>query len=160
MARSAKLASLMAALALGGSGSVLSDDLAKASQNPVGDIISLPIELWHYGDMPGDSDATLLIAKPVYPVNIGKVNLVNRLIVPYVWVDANLSQLDLGDFEVPRRMSTGTDSQISSIRASSRPPSPPSPARSSGAWGLFWRCPPIPMIWAPTSGPPGRPRSS
>jgi hypothetical protein len=101
MARSAKLASLMAALALGGSGSVLSDDLAKASQNPVGDIISLPIELWHYGDMPGDSDATLLIAKPVYPVNIGKVNLVNRLIVPYVWVDANLSQLDLGDFEVP-----------------------------------------------------------
>jgi hypothetical protein len=97
----AKLASLMAELALGGSGLVLADDLAKASQNPVGDIISLPIELWHYGDMPGDSDATLLIAKPVYPVNIGKVNLVNRLIVPYLWVDANLSRLDLGDTLVP-----------------------------------------------------------
>lgn len=77
------------------------DDLAKASQNPVGDIISLPIELWHYGDMPGNSDATMLVAKPVYPVNLGKVNLINRLIVPYLGVDANLSQLDLGKGQVP-----------------------------------------------------------
>ena len=77
------------------------DDLAKASQNPVGDIISLPIELWHYGDMPGNSDASMLVAKPVYPVSLGKVNLINRLIILYLWVDANLSELDLGNTAVP-----------------------------------------------------------
>ena len=79
----------------------IADDLAKASQNPVGDIISLPIELWHYGDMPGNSDATMLVAKPVYPVNLGEINLINRLIVPYLGVDANLSDLDLGDAVIP-----------------------------------------------------------
>jgi hypothetical protein len=130
MTKFTEVASLLAALALGGSGSALADDLAKASQNPVGDIMSLPIEVWHYGDMPGNSEATVLIAKPVYPVNFGKVNLVNRLIVPYAWVDANLSELTSAERLSPLTISTGTDSGISSIRASSRPPSP---ARSSGA---------------------------
>ena len=96
-----KLASLVAAFALGWSGQSPADDLAKASQNPVGDLISVPFELSYFGDMPGDSSAALLLVKPVYPVNLGQVNLVNRLIVPYAWVDANLSELDLGGDSVP-----------------------------------------------------------
>jgi len=30
--------------------------------------------------MPGDSSATVLTTKPVYPVNLGELNLINRLI--------------------------------------------------------------------------------
>jgi hypothetical protein len=77
------------------------DDLAKASQNPIGDMVSLPFELWHYDGMPGSSSATALMLKPVLPVNLGEANLINRLIVPYLGVDANLSELDLGANEVP-----------------------------------------------------------
>jgi hypothetical protein len=77
------------------------EDLAKASQNPVGDLVSVPFEVWQYEGMPGDSGATVGMLKPVLPVNLGQVNLVNRLIVPYVGIDANLSRLDLGATEVP-----------------------------------------------------------
>jgi hypothetical protein len=94
-------ATLIGTLALGWSNQALADDLAKASQNPVGDLISVPLELSHFGDLPGNSSATVLLAKPVYPLNLGKVNLVNRLIVPFAWVDANLSRLDLGNDSVP-----------------------------------------------------------
>lgn len=94
-------ASLIAGLGLCWAGQALADDLAKASQNPVGDLISVPFELSYFGDLPGDSSATLLLAKPVYPLNLGKVNLVNRLIVPFARVDANLSELDLGSDSVP-----------------------------------------------------------
>ncbi len=96
-----RLACLTAAVVLSWSSPTFADDLAKASQNPVGDLISVPFELSYFGDMPDDSSATLLLAKPVYPLNLGKVNLVNRLIVPFAWVDANLSELDLGGDSVP-----------------------------------------------------------
>ena len=36
-----------------------------------------------------------------HPVNLGELNLINRLIIPYLGVDANLSRLDLGKGEVP-----------------------------------------------------------
>ena len=52
-------------------------DLAKKSQNPVGNIISVPIEWFHYGDMPNDSNADVVMIKPVYPVNLGSYNLIN-----------------------------------------------------------------------------------
>ena len=92
---------LLCMIAVGWIGNAAADDLAKASQNPVGDIVSLPIEVWHYGNMPGNSSATALIVKPVYPVNLGELNLVNRLIIPYLGIDANLSRLDLGPSEIP-----------------------------------------------------------
>lgn len=95
------LARWLTALSLGYPGLTLADDLAKASQNPVGDIISVPFELWHYEGMPADASATALLAKPVYPVNLGKINLINRLIVPYLGVEADLDTLDLGKLEVP-----------------------------------------------------------
>lgn len=77
------------------------DDLAKKSQNPVGDMISLPFEYWHYDGMPNDSSADAIIAKPVYPVNLGKYNLINRFIVPFLSVDANIEGSDLGNVVIP-----------------------------------------------------------
>ena len=63
---------------------IAQEDLAKASQNPVDDIISLPFEYWHYDGLAGDSTVDVVVAKPVYPVNLGAINLINRLIVPYL----------------------------------------------------------------------------
>jgi len=66
-------------------------DLAKQSQNPVGNLISVPIEFWHHESKDVDASANLIIAKPVYPVNIGSLNLINRFIVPYIGLDADFS---------------------------------------------------------------------
>ena len=54
------------------------ESLVKQSQNPVGNLISVPIEFWHYKAKEADASANALVAKPVYPVTIGKVNLINR----------------------------------------------------------------------------------
>lgn len=84
-----------------GHGFASGEDLAKKSQNPVGDIISVPVEYWHYDGMPNDSSADALITKPVYPVTIGNINLINRFIVPYLGVDASTAEQDLGDITIP-----------------------------------------------------------
>jgi len=57
-------------------------ELAKKSQNPVGNIISAPIEYWHHGGMTGGSNMNVYLAKPVYPVTFGNITLINRFIVP------------------------------------------------------------------------------
>ena len=77
----------------------LADDatLSKESQNPVGDIISLPIEYWHYDGIANGSSVDALLLKPVYPARIGRVNLINRLIILYLGVEANVNRSDLGD---------------------------------------------------------------
>jgi len=72
------------------------EDLAKQSQNPVGALISVPIEFWHYEAKDADASANALVAKPVFPVTIGKVNLINRFIIPYVSLDASFNA-DLPD---------------------------------------------------------------
>ncbi len=85
--------------------SLAADDLAKTSQNPVGNIISVPIELWHHDGLgpDGDGDANNLVVKPVYPVTFGKTTLINRFILPYVGVDASSEGDDLGGISVPPR---------------------------------------------------------
>jgi len=57
--------------------------LAKATQNPVGDLISLPFQnntLFDIGDH--DRSANTLNIQPVIPVKAGRWNLINRTIVP------------------------------------------------------------------------------
>ena len=82
---------------------VLADEqeLAKKSQNPVGDIISLPFEYWHHDGMADDGSADALMVKPVYPTRIGNLNLINRLIIPYLGIDANQNGSDLGEIDIP-----------------------------------------------------------
>ncbi|MCK5839359.1 MAG: hypothetical protein KAG99_05890, partial [Bacteroidales bacterium] len=55
--------------------------LAKKSQNPVGNMISAPIEYWHYGNIDNSNGANVIMLKPVYPVTFGKFTLINRLII-------------------------------------------------------------------------------
>lgn len=53
-------------------------DLAKESQNPIGNIISLPFENnFDFGVGPEDALVYALNIKPVYPVNFAKWNLIN-----------------------------------------------------------------------------------
>ena len=59
------------------------DELAKASQNPVADLISVPFQNNTSFGL-GDADRTqnLMNIQPVIPVSMGKWNLINRTIVP------------------------------------------------------------------------------
>ncbi len=51
------------------------ESLAKQSQNPVSSLISVPFEFWHYAAKDADASANALVAKPVYPVKIGKLSI-------------------------------------------------------------------------------------
>jgi hypothetical protein len=82
------------------------EDLAKKSQNPVGNIIAVPVEYWHYDGLANDSSVDALVMKPVYPLSFEKVTLVNRFIVPFLGIDANVGGSDLGDIPTP---TTNTD---------------------------------------------------
>ena len=62
------------------------EDLAKESQNPIGNIISLPFENnFDFGVGPEDAFVYSLNLKPVYPMTFGKVNLINRFILPVIY---------------------------------------------------------------------------
>jgi len=59
-------------------------DLAKKSQNPIGNMISLPIQNNTYFNVgPSDEWANSFQLQPVYPINFGSVNLINRMIIPF-----------------------------------------------------------------------------
>ena len=58
-------------------------DLAKQSQNPIGNMISVPMQNnTYFGVGPSEEWANSFQLQPVYPVSFGKVNLVNRIIIP------------------------------------------------------------------------------
>ena len=58
-------------------------DLAKKSQNPIGNMISLPMQNnTYFGVGPSEEWANSFQFQPVYPVNLGKINLINRAIIP------------------------------------------------------------------------------
>jgi hypothetical protein len=99
----AKLICLSVALLTGtGVGVTYAEDLAKASQNPIGNIVSLPVEVWHYDGMPAGTEANMVVAKPVYPLTVGSINIINRLIIPYIDLDGPDAGADFGKVEIPR----------------------------------------------------------
>jgi hypothetical protein len=60
-------------------------DLAKAAQNPVAAMISLPLQNnVLFGVGPDDDVANVLNIQPVIPVTVGKWNLINRTIMPMI----------------------------------------------------------------------------
>jgi len=89
-------------------------ELAKKSQNPVGNMISVPIEYWHYGNIDNTNGANVVMVKPVYPVTFGKITLINRLIIPMVGISANSGDLDLG--EIPGPFPDGKTTGLSNIQ--------------------------------------------
>ena len=62
------------------------EDLAKKSQNPIGNLISVPFENnFDFGVGPEDAFVYAVTLKPVYPVDLGKWNLINRFIMPVIY---------------------------------------------------------------------------
>ena len=60
-------------------------DLAKAAQNPVGDLISLPIQNnTSFGMGPHDRTQNVMNIQPVYPFSAGKWNIITRTIAPII----------------------------------------------------------------------------
>ena len=62
-------------------------DLAKQSQNPVGSLISLPLQNnTNFGFGPGDDVQNILNIQPVLPLSLSKKwNLINRAIFPVIY---------------------------------------------------------------------------
>ncbi|MGI9244610.1 MAG: neuromedin U, partial [Verrucomicrobiales bacterium] len=58
-------------------------DLAKAVQNPIGSLISVPIEATFDFGAP-DGEATFINVQPVIPLRWGDLNLINRTIIPVI----------------------------------------------------------------------------
>jgi hypothetical protein len=85
----------LAVVALAGAGLVLlsapagakgEKALAQASQNPVADLISVPFENnLDFNVGPEDGNVYVLNVKPVYPVNLGELKLLNRFILPLAY---------------------------------------------------------------------------
>ncbi len=78
------------------------EELAKKSQNPIGDIISLPLEFKAAFNAGSRSNTIYnMDIKPVYPVNLGRWNLINRFIVPVIYQEGlekgQGSKFGLGD---------------------------------------------------------------
>lgn len=64
------------------------EDLAKTSQNPLASIISVPFENnLFFGIGPSNATAYMLNMKPVYPMTFGNWNLINRLILPFIYTE-------------------------------------------------------------------------
>ena len=74
-------------------------ELAKASQNPVGNMISLPFQNnTSFGIGPDDAISNVLNIQPVYPVGVNQSwNLINRGIVPVIYREEVLPALNEGD---------------------------------------------------------------
>ena len=80
------------------------DDLAKKLQNPIADLISVPVKLdWDTGAGAADADRSTYVVQPVIPISLNdKWNVISRTIVP-VYVDAESpvvggpSEYGLGD---------------------------------------------------------------
>ncbi len=76
-------------------------DLAKVSQNPVGNIYNFPLQNnVDFKVGPNEATNNTLNIQPVIPVTVGKVNWINRAIVPVKWqgdVAGAGSQSGLGD---------------------------------------------------------------
>jgi len=90
------LLTLILFIALSATGTTYAqEELAKQSQNPLGTVISAPFENnFYFGIGPSDATAYALNMKPVYPVNLGDWNLINRFIVPAIYTEGQ-------NFDVP-----------------------------------------------------------
>jgi hypothetical protein len=90
-------------------------DLAKAAQNPVAAMISLPFQNnTLFGVGPDDDTANVLNIQPVIPFTVGDWNIVNRTIVPLIY----LPELTNGLPELPEGVSGGSTFGLGDINHS------------------------------------------
>jgi len=62
---------------------IVANDLARAAQNPISSLISLPMQ-FTFDNGAENGEANILNVQPVYPITSGDWNYVNRMIVPLV----------------------------------------------------------------------------
>ena len=78
-------------------------ELAKAAQNPIANMISLPLQNnTNFGVGPGDDTQNILNIQPVYPIELGNDgNLITRTIAPVIYqpeiIEGTGSEFGLGD---------------------------------------------------------------
>lgn len=95
-----------------------SGDLAKASQNPVGNMISLPLQNnTSFGIGPDDAVSNVLNIQPVYPTALNADwNLINRAVVPVIYreevVPGTGSAFGLGDTSYTGFISPSTPGKL------------------------------------------------
>jgi hypothetical protein len=78
------------------------EELAKATQNPVAPMISVPFQNnWDFGIGPAEAMRYTLNFQPVVPIALGRCNLIIRTILPYIYAEATVKGGDdesgLGD---------------------------------------------------------------
>jgi len=103
-------------------------DLRAAVQNPIGAMISLPFKFtFDYGASNGE--ASFLNIQPVIPFTVGDWNLINRLIVPLIDTDGEITGLPSIPSPVSGNGATGLGDINYSLFVS--------PAKPKGAiWGI------------------------
>lgn len=82
-------------VAIGGSVDAQSQDVADESMNPLSTVISIPFEnntLFNVG--PAQSTVNVLNVKPVFPVNLGNWNLINRAVAPLMSTQGQQEAID------------------------------------------------------------------
>jgi len=93
-------------------------DLAQAAQNPVADLISLPLQNnTNFGVGPGDDVQNVLNIQPVIPIGLSENwNLITRTIAPVIYqpelVPGTGSEFGLGDINTTLFLSPGRPGKI------------------------------------------------
>jgi len=77
-------------------------DLAKKTQNPVSDLVSIPFQYnINFGYGPGNNTQSVMNIQPVIPVNLNKEwNLITRTIIPVIDQPVPERKLGLGDIQL------------------------------------------------------------
>lgn len=121
--------------------------LAKTLSNPIGSLISVPIQYnYDSGYGPSDGNKGFINVQPVIPFQLSdNLTLVVRTIIPFAWQE-NIagdsgSQFGLGDvvqsgFLVPRTRATALGSMTWGVGAAINWPTSTDRLLGSGTWGL------------------------
>jgi hypothetical protein len=78
------------------------EELAKAAQNPIADMISIPVQSNFNLDFGQDRDKSQIVTniQPVVPVSLGKdLNLITRTIIPIIYTEFPAYQTGLGNVQ-------------------------------------------------------------
>jgi hypothetical protein len=89
-----------------------SQELAKAAQNPIADMVSLPFQNnTYFGVGPNRRTADVLNIQPVVPVSLGDWKIINRLIAPLIYLPDLTSGLDV----LPQGVARGSEFGLGDI---------------------------------------------
>ena len=119
------------------------EDLAKATQNPVADLISVPFQYnLNFGVGPDDQKQSVLNIQPVYPLELNSDwNLITRTILPVIsqpsFGSPDGTTNGIGDIQFSAFMSPAHSGDwVWGVGAIAQAPSASDPVLGQGKWGL------------------------